>query len=339
MRRRLRLLVPIAVVVAVALVVAGCGGGGGQKKVAKEAVAVVGDVQITRVEFDALLEQAKASYKVRNRPFPTAGSPEYETLKNQAIGFLVRRSEFEQKARKLGISVSDKRVADRLAQLKQQYFGGSERRYQDGLKLQGLTDQEVRRDIRSQLISEEIFKQVTGGVKVSETDVKAFYGAHKAQFGQPASRDVRHILVNNQALALKLYQQLKGGADFGGLAKRYSLDPGSKQQGGRLTVSKGQTVPEFDRVAFSLKVNEISPPVKTQFGWHVIQALSTVRAPKEIPFSQVSDSIKAQLLQTKRNDAMTKWVDQVTKEFSSKVRYQAGYTPPTAVTTGTSTSR
>ena len=74
----------------------------------------------------------------------------------------------------MGIDVSDKQVDARLKQIKQQYFGGNEKRYQAQLKAQGLTDEEVRADIRSQLVSEQIFKKVTKDVKVSDKDIQAF---------------------------------------------------------------------------------------------------------------------------------------------------------------------
>ena len=114
-------------------------------------------------------------------------------------------------------------------------------------------------------------------MKVSDADIQEYYNTHKTQYVQPESRDVRHILVPKKALADSLYAQLKSGANFAQLAKRYSKDPGSAANGGKLTVSKGQTVPEFDKTAFSLKKGELSQPVKTQYGYHIIQALSAVK--------------------------------------------------------------
>jgi parvulin-like peptidyl-prolyl isomerase len=151
---------------------------------------------------------------------------------------------------------------------------------------------------------------------------------------------VRHILVNNKKLADQLYAQVVAakGSNFGSLAKKYSKDPGSAKNGGKLTVSKGQTVPQFDKVAFSLKTNEISKPVHTQYGWHIIQALSAIKPAKTTPLAQVSASIKSQLQTTKKTDAMNKWVANVKKEFAKKVRYQAGYEPSTTATTSTDTS-
>jgi len=94
-------------------------------------------------------------------------------------------------------------------------------------------------------------------------------------------------------------------------------------------VSKGQTVPPFDKVAFSLKTGALSQPVKTQYGWHIIQALSNVKPRKTTPEKQVKDSIKQQLVQQKKNEAMTTWVNSLTKGFCSggKVKYQVSYAP------------
>jgi parvulin-like peptidyl-prolyl isomerase len=174
-------------------------------------------------------------------------------------------------------------------------------------------------------------------VKVTEADAQAYYTAHKSDYSQAASRDVRHILVNNKKLADQLETQLKNGGDFAALAKKYSKDPGSAKNGGKLTVSQGQTVPQFDKVAFSLKTNELSFPVHTQYGWHIIQALSPVKPAKQTPLKDVEASIKTQLLQTKKTDAMNKWVDAMKKDYAKKIRYQAGY-EPTATTSTTSTT-
>ena len=170
-------------------------------------------------------------------------------------------------------------------------------------------------------------------MKVSDSEVQQYYDQHLDQYSQPATRDVRHILVKDEKTADKLYAQLKGGADFAALAKKYSQDPGSKSQGGKLTISKGQTVPPFDKVAFSLKTNELSKPVHTQYGWHVIQALSAIKPAKKTPFTQVKEAISQQLLQQKKADAMSKWSDSLKSEFAKKISYAPGYTPP-ATSTG-----
>lgn len=339
-------LLLIAFAAALALVASGCGGGGGKKKVPANAVAVVGGVTIEKTQFDALLDQAKRSYKQQKsdefpngRPFPAAGSPEFNQLKQQAMQFLVQRAEFAQKAVDLEVEVTDKQVNDRLAQIKKQYFKDDEATYKKQLAEQGLTDAQVKADIESQLVSEGIFKAVTDKVAVTDAEIVKYYNENKEQYGQPEQRDVRHILVKEKAKADDLYTQLKGGADFAELAKKNSIDPGSKAQGGKLTISKGQTVAPFDETAFMLKTNNISRPLKTQYGYHIIQPISEIKAAKTTPLKDVKEAIRQQLLQTKKNDAMTKWVEDLKKEFESDISYQVGFSPPpAATTTGTTTS-
>jgi parvulin-like peptidyl-prolyl isomerase len=311
-----------------ALAAAGCGGGDDDESVPGDAIAVVDGNAIAKSEFDGLISQAKKSYKAQKRPFPKVGTAEYNVLKNQAVQFLVQRAQFEQKADELDVEVSDKQVEDRLKQIKKQYFAGNEKRYAQQLKQQGLTDEQVRRDIRAQLVQEGIFKKVTDDVKVTDKSIQDYYTKNKAQYGTPESRDVRHILVAKKALADQLYTQIKNGADFAKLAKKYSKDPGSKDQGGKLTVSRGQTVEPFDKTAFLLPKDSVSRPVKTQYGYHIIQALSDVKPAKTTPLKDVKASIKQQLLQTKKNEAMTKWVDSTKKEFADQTTYQVGFAPP-----------
>lgn len=318
---------PVLLLVLVALVAAGCGSDG-EESVPADAVAVVDGAEVPKAEFDALMGQARSSYEAQKREFPKAGTPEYATLRNQAVAFLVQRVQFEQQAEELGVEVTEKQVADRLAQIKKQYFGGDEKKYVAQLRQQGLSEGQVKRDIRAQLLQEALFKKVTEGVRVSEREVEAYYGKNKGQYGQPESREVRHILVASRAKAQRLYAQLKGGADFAALARRHSTDPGSKDQGGKLTVSKGQTVPEFDRTAFLLPRGSLSRPVKTQYGWHLIEAVSAVRPAKTTPLSEVRESIRQQLLQTKRNERMTSWVEETKKEYADETRYQVGFAPP-----------
>jgi foldase protein PrsA len=331
----MRVLRLLPILGAVAAFAAGCGGGGGASLGGSD-VAVVATIHVTRTQFDALIDQAKRQYKSQGRAFPKAGTQDYAALKNQAVTVLVQQAEREVRAKQMGIEVTNKQVDSRLKQIKAQYFQGSDKKYEDQLKKQGLNDSQVRADIKSQLIAEKVFQKVTAGAKVTDAEVHDYYLQHPQLYARPQSRAVRHILVKTKALADKIYTQLKGGASFAALAKKYSQDPGSKNTGGKLTVSRGQTVPPFDAKVFSLKTGQLSKPVKTQYGWHVIQALGAIKPATTTPEAQVKDSIKAQLLQTKKNEQMTSWVNDTEKKLKSKIDYQAGYKPPetTSTTTG-----
>jgi len=324
-----------------ALLAAGCGGTT-SASLGSDDVAVVGDQQVSKQEFQQLMARAQKSYDQQKRAFPKAGTAEYEQLKGQAITFLIQQAEVDSQAKKLGVDVSNDKVDQEIARYKKQYYGGSDARYEKAVKQQGLTDDQAREAIRQQLISQALFKKVTGGVKVTDSDVKQYYDTHKTQYVQPESRDVRHILVTKNPLADSLYQQLKNGGNFAKLAKQYSKDPGSAANGGKLTVSKGQTVPQFDKAAFELKTGQISQPVHTQYGYHIIQALSAVKAATTTKLSQVRASIRQQHEQRKKNDEITKWLADTKKSYcGGKIKYQVGYQPnpdPCATLTGSTST-
>ena len=311
-----------------ALASIGLAGCGGDEDVPADAVAVVDGQEIAKSDYDALIAQAKKSYKNQKREFPAAGSQEFQTLRNQAVQFLVQREQFEQKAEDLDVEVTDKQVDARLEQIKKQYFGGDQKKFEKQLKEQGITEKQVRNDIRAQIVSEKIFAKVTGDAKVTDEEIAAYYAKNKTQYSQPESRDVRHILVKTKKQADDLYTQLQNGANFAALAKKFSEDTGSKANGGKLTISKGQTVAPFDQTAFLLKKNDISKPVKTEFGYHIIQPLTDTKPAKVTPLKDVQASIKQQLQQTEKNEAMTKWVDDLKKDYKDKVSYATGFTPP-----------
>jgi foldase protein PrsA len=320
--------------VSVVAIAAGCGGSG-KVSVPSDSVATVGSDHITKSQFTVLMDGTKKAYVANKKAFPKAGTSQYKALQDQTMKYLVQQAELEQKAKTLGIVVTDKDVQARIKQIKQQYFGNNEAKYQQQLKAQGLTEQLLSINLRGQILSEKLYNKITAGVKVTNADIQAYYNAHKSTYAQAASRDVRHILVNNKKLADSIEAQLKAGGDFAKLAKKYSKDPGSAAQGGKLTISKGQTVAPFDKVAFSLKTNQISPPVHTTYGWHIIQALSAVKPAKQTPLASVSASIKTQLLQTKKTDVINKWVADVNTEFAKKIGYQTGYVPLSTATTTT----
>ena len=325
-----------AALAAVTLVAAGCGG---SDEVPTNAVAVVDGSSITRASLDDLLTRAKLSYAAQKRSFPKAGTSEYQTLQTQAVAYLVQRQEYASEAEKLGIHVKDTQIAKKVDQVRKQYFSDNQAKFVQGLKAQGYTEATLREEIRSQLLTEGIYDKVTAAAKVTDADVKSYYAKNKANYSVPESRAVRHILVKTKAEADRIRAELVSGGDFAALAKANSLDPGSKDQGGKLTVSKGQTVPPFDKAAFSLETNEVSQPVKTQFGYHIIQPLAAVKAGSVTPLSQVQDQIRTQLVSQKKNDAVNEWVAKVEKEYKGKVQYAVGFEPPdTSTTTGETTT-
>jgi parvulin-like peptidyl-prolyl isomerase len=333
-------------IVLVAALLAGCGGGG-SASLKKDDVAVVGKVHVTKVAYAALIGQAQRSFKQQGRAFPKQGTTDYETVKSQAITLLVQQAERESKAGSMGIKISTSDVDKRLAQIKKQYFQNKESRYKAQLKKQHLTDAQVRNDIRSQLISEAVFNKVTTSVKVSDSEAHDYYTTHPQLYSQPQSRDVRYILVKKKSDADSVYAQVKTGGDkaWCTLAKKYAKDS-SGQNCGKATFTKGQTVAAFDKIAFTQPTKVVHAPIydPTQYkSWFVIEPLTAVKPRQSTPEKQVATSIEQQLLQTKKNQAMTDWVSSTTKGFcsGSQIKYQVGFTPspdPCTVTTTNSTS-
>ncbi len=326
---------PLPLVLAAGIFLAGCGGGG-TPNVPQDAVAVVGSQTITRAQYNDLISSAKQTFKLRKQTFPKVGTAQYDALKDQAITYLVQESELEQKGKTLGVQVTDKDIQAQIDKIKKQYKW-TEAEYRDQLKKSGLTEAQLKRDIRANLLGRRIYNKVTANVTVSKLDVEAYYKEHVQSYQTPASRTVRHILVSSKSLADKLETQLKKGADFAALAKKYSKDTTSAKAGGKLTITKGQTVKPFEDAAFSLKVDQISSPVHSQYGWHIIQALGPVIPQKTTPLKDVESTIRQSLLSQKKSTTMQNWVAALKKEYAKKVAYQTGYAPATTATTASTT--
>jgi parvulin-like peptidyl-prolyl isomerase len=322
----------IALLAALALGVAAAGCGGGDDDEAADvpagAIAVVGDREIPKAEYDRLVSQAEKTYKARDQEFPAAGTPEFAQLRNAIVRSLVEQTEFEIAAEELGVEVTDADVEKRLDELKEQFFEGDEKKYTDELEKQGLTDEQVRADVRTRLLSERIFEEVTKDVKVTDQEIETYYNENKTQFETPASRQVRHILVKQKARADDLYRQLQDGGNFAALARRFSQDPASKSEGGKFTAQQGATVPEFDKTVFDLETGELSRPVKTQFGWHIIEATSAVKPKATQELGEVETQISEQLLEEKKNARINEWIEELRKRFEDEIAYAPGFEPP-----------
>ena len=295
--------------------------------VPSSAIAVVGDRTISRAQLGALIEQARQSYAASGRSFPAAGTPAYEHLQQLGVQLLVEQAELEQEAPKLGVRVDDAQVQARLRQLKDQSFGGSEKRYRARLRAARMTDEQVRLAIRAQLVSAAIREAVTAHVTVGAQEIARYYEAHLRTYSTPPERAIRHILVRSLATAKRVYTRLRAGEPFASLARRFSHDPRTSGRGGALTLVKGRTAAELDRVAFSMPTGRTSPPFRTRFGWELVQATSPVRPRKVRPLATVRDDIRARLLARRRARAFQHWLAHMRDDYARKSAYAPGFSP------------
>ena len=322
MRSLRLLLVPLALVLPLAV---GCGHG--TPSVPRSAIAVVGDRTIARAEFEALIAQARDSYRSRGRVFPAVGTRAYDELKRLAVRLLVERAQLEQKAPSLGVNIDPAVVDARLRRLKEDTFGGSEERYRARLKEERMTDAGIRAALRAELLSAAVYQAVTADVSVTTQALKRYYEEHIEAYSTPATRLVRHILVRTKAAALRAYEGLRAGASFAGLARRYSRDASTREHGGLLTLVAGQTAPALDRVAFSLATGALSRPFRTSFGWELVRAAATVHHGKTKQFADVREAIRRKLLERRRGQMFQRWLAEMRAEFAPKTAYAEGFAP------------
>lgn len=181
--------------------------------------------------------------------------------------------------------VTDKEVDEELEGIKKEMNIKDDKVLEDMLKQQGIKDLKTfKSEMKKQLAS---FKASVDGVKIEEKDIKAEYEKQKEQV------QASHILVADEAKANELYAKIQAGEDFAKLAKENSTDPGSAQKGGDLGFfSKGKMLKEFEETAFSLPKGQVSKPVKTEVGYHIIK----VTDKKEVKYDDVKDRIKRELL-------------------------------------------
>ena len=171
---------------------------------------------------------------------------------------------------------------------------------------------------RSRLLMDTLLDQ-EGKAAVTDAALKKVYDDAAKQISGEEEVHARHILVGTEAEAKEIIAKLKKGADFAELAKKESKDPGASDGGDLGFFTKDQMVPEFSAAAFALKPGQISDPVKSQFGWHVIK-VEEKRARKAPPFDQVKPQLEAFVIRKAqaeyvaklRSDAKIERLDQKT---------------------------
>nr|WP_314718292.1 peptidyl-prolyl cis-trans isomerase [uncultured Fretibacterium sp.] len=156
-------------------------------------------------------------------------------------------------------------------------------------------------------------------VTASDEEAKKFYDEHPDQFTQPERVHVRHVLISDDVTSAdaiaKIQADLKAGVSFDEVAKSRSLCPSAAQGGDLGEVSKGQMVPEFEAAAFALKnPGDLSEPVKTQFGWHIIRLEG--RTPSSVePFDTVKPQLVQYLTNEKKGEAFKNAVEGLKKTY------------------------
>ncbi|MCL2761035.1 MAG: peptidylprolyl isomerase [Desulfuromonadales bacterium] len=192
--------------------------------------------------------------------------------------------------------------------------------YQAAMKKAGLTEDDLktiaRRDI---IINHFIEKNIVPTISaVSDKEIEDFYNNNKSSFHAEQRIRASHILVRTEQEAKDILAQLKNGASFEDLAKKYSID-GSAQQGGDLGFfGKNQMVPAFEKAAFALKKGEISDVVETQFGYHIIK-VTDIQEPGVIPLKDVKDKIGNFLKTEKIRKAVFEYVTNLRKNAKVEI--------------------
>jgi parvulin-like peptidyl-prolyl isomerase len=307
-------------------------GSSNQHVLPENAVAVVGHQVIQKPAVTAFLTAIRATDKQHEIIFPEQGTGAYLAIRDQAIGYFVRASEIEQRAREtLGIEVSAKQVAASIAQIRIQTFAGSNTKMRERMRVFGWSEQLLQSNQRLRLTEQAITNKLAASIKISPDEARTYYDQHAEAYRKPQRRTIRDILLKQKSYAETLYTQVKSGADFAKVARQYLDDSISRDQGDEFTISRGETVASFENVVFALTTGQLSRPVHTKYGWYLIQAVTPPLPAEVTPFSRARTSINRQLLLEKQRSVLNNWRTTATRYFcqDGRISYQAAYRPVT----------
>jgi parvulin-like peptidyl-prolyl isomerase len=155
-----------------------------------------------------------------------------------------------------------------------------------------------------------LLDKVTADVRITESDVRAYYERNLDRYRVRAGLRVRHILVADAETAEQLRRRLQRGARFASLARRWSIDPWSRATGGELgVVRRGELAGPLEEALFAAPPRSLVGPIKTEHGWHLARVDERVDEGHE-PYEVVRDAIRAELLAAARERAFGEWLEE-----------------------------
>jgi peptidyl-prolyl cis-trans isomerase C len=236
-------------------------------------------------------------------------------IQAQLLNEMINQELLYQESQQRGFKIEEHKVDEEMSALKARYANPGE--FHQILSEMNLTENKIKVQMEQKMaIRAWLDKEIIPSAQVSDEEAKTFYDQNPLYFTEPAQVHARHILVSRddgataetRQAARKKIDELKmridAGEDFAALAKEYSDCP-SKENGGDLGYfAQGKMVRPFAEKAFGMKINEVSDPVETQFGYHLIQVLGR-RESKTVEFDDAKDQIKQNL----RNDNIQEKVE------------------------------
>jgi foldase protein PrsA len=282
--------------------------------------------------YTACIATAKAATKpVKGQAAPTEAAlksqcaQQYKSLQQEVLGFLISSNWVIGEAKSLGVKLSDAEVKKQFEKIKSQQFPKAAE-FEKFLKTSGQSVSDlllrVKLNLLSQKIQQKIVKQKS---KVTQAQIAKYYNQNPKRFGVAEKRNLLIILTKTEAQAKKAKQEIESGKSFESVAKRVSIDPTSKSNGGKLPgVVKGQEEKSLDAAVFTAKKNVLTGPVKTPFGYYIFE-VTTITAGSQQSLKQAEASIKSQLQAQGQQAALSKFVKEFKKKWMSKTDCRAGY--------------
>lgn len=286
------------------------------------AAAVVYDTKITFAD----VEDALDSF-VKTPEFERlAQQGDSEALKRQFeqgyLSQLIRRAVLTPKAEEFGVAVTQEDVEERLEEIKADF--PSEQAFEEALAEQGLTLDQLRVLVRDREIESELRAEVTSGVDPTEEELLAYYEGHLNTYGRTRAQ---HILVQEESLASDISDRLQAAPNgevddlFAELAAEHSEDESNADKAGDLGFfTAGQFVQEFEDAVAELDVGDISDPVETEFGFHVIR----VTARRVETFEEARAEIEELVDDSLEEEVWSEWLAAVYEEADVKVNPRYG---------------